>query len=174
MKKLIIAFSGIVVMTLASISANAQSNPAANASAQAYANIITPIAIQKNEGKDLKFGNIIASAAGGTVSIATNGSADYTGLAAPSVPGDRQAAEFLVSGFGGAAYNVNTAVVEDLTNGSNTMDLTLTDPATDEGTLGTLSGEGSQVIKIGGSIAVNPNQPAGQYTGSFTVTVNYQ
>jgi Domain of unknown function (DUF4402) len=38
---------------------------------------------------------------------------------------------------------------------------------------GTLSGGGTQSIRIGATLIVGPNQTPGAYSGAFSVTVNY-
>ena len=38
---------------------------------------------------------------------------------------------------------------------------------------GLLSGGGSQLIQVGATLIVGSGQPAGNYVGTFTVTVNY-
>jgi hypothetical protein len=44
---------------------------------------------------------------------------------------------------------------------------------TDIGNIGTLSGTGTQSFYVGSTLHVAAAQPAGLYSGSFTVTVNY-
>lgn len=169
MKKLIALFAGLFLMTIAAQNVIAQ-NPIASATANSSATIIQPISIVKVEGKDLLFGNIIASAAGGSVVIATTGTPTLTGVAAPSVPGTRQAATFTVTGMAGVTYAITLPASTNLTSGGNTMtvDNFLSDP---NGT-GLLTG-GTQTLNVGAKLNVGPAQPAGTYTGSFAVTVGY-
>lgn len=175
MKKVTIILTGVILMALNAINVNAQ-NPTQTASASAFANIVTPISIIKVDGKDLQFGNIIADADGGSVTIGTDDSYNYDGVLASSVTGTRQAAEFLVQGFAAAAYGIETNVVSNLQDSNgNTMVLSDLTTAATSGTIGTLDGvSASQNIKVGGTITLGINQPAGQYTGTFSVTVAYE
>jgi spore coat protein U-like protein len=37
----------------------------------------------------------------------------------------------------------------------------------------TLNGNGQASYKVGGTIAINQNQPSGNYSGTYNVTVSY-
>lgn len=168
MKKIIaltILFSGIVASSFAQV----------NATAQASANIITPISISKNV--DMAFGNIsVNSTTLGTVTLpATSGTPirSYTGgVTLPAVTGTVSAAEFTVTGANSTSYAITLPGVTPLTSGGSSMNLDtfLTDIA---GNTGTLSGTGTQSFYVGSTLHVAAAQAAGTYTGSFSVTVNY-
>jgi hypothetical protein len=171
MKKVTIIFTGVILMSIASVKAQTTTSVA---TASSFASIEVPISISKVDGQDLHFGNIIADNDGGTVSIANDNTPGYVGVVASSIPGTRKAAEFKVTGYASALYSISTAVIQDLKFGVNTMPLVLNTPTAVAGTLGTLDGTtASQNLKVGGTITLGANQVAGQYTGSFSVTVNY-
>ena len=156
-----ILFSGVSVM------ASAQ-NPQATGTANASATIVTPISIVK--AGDLAFGNIVASAAGGTVTVGTNGQATRTGVAAPSIVGTVTAAQFKVTGMSGSTYAIslpaNDAII--LKSGENEMKLTgFSNNATKVLT------DGSETFYVGATLNVGANQAAGSYTATFPVVVNY-
>ena len=146
--------------------ANAQ-NPSADATVTANATVVTPISL--TAGDDMEFGLIIASASGGTVAVDTSGALIGTGVTshASSVG---SAASFTVAGETGFGYDVTMPAPFNLSNGLNTMSVgSFTHFAS--GVLTT----GSELFKVGATLTVGANQPAGFYTNSsdFTVTVNY-
>lgn len=166
MKKLIIASLLITFGILFVQNAKAQQT----ATAAATATIISPIAITKTA--DLSFGNIVAGSSTGAVTVSTAGARSKTGgVTLPTAtPGTINAAAFNVTGLASATYTITSTVVTVPTSGSNTMALTLTSNPTGTGTIGA---GGSQVINVGGTLNVGINQAAGNYVGSFTVTVAY-
>ena len=141
----------------------------ATGTAQAAANIVTPISITKNV--DLNFGNIAAAGTAFTVVLdeesgerTSNGG---TGTL-PSVTGTVTAAQFTVSGLSGATYAVTLPSSITISDGTNNMTVygfasnatfTLTD--------------GSETFNVGATLYVGANQVAGAYTGQFDVVVNY-
>ena len=160
-----ILFSGVSVM------ASAQ-NPEATATASAT--IVTPISIKKTD--DLAFGNIIADADGGTVTVTSAGVISHSGVVAPSVKGTSSAASFTVTGLTGATYAIglpadNAVILKK--DGSSTdpkeqMKLTaFTEKATK-----ILTG-GTETFGVGATLNVVAGQVAGTYTSNFNVTVNY-
>jgi len=145
-------------------------NPEANASANATATIIKPISIAKVSGADLLFGNIIADADGGTVTINTNGVREASGVAFPSVLGTVAAAEFTVTGFEGATYAITLPTEPvTITNGSSNQ---MTVTAFVENATKTLTG-GTETFNVGATLNVGANQAEGEYSGSFSVIVAY-
>lgn len=165
MKKLV--FTSLLFIMGALFTQNAK---AQTATASATATIISPIAITKTT--DLAFGNIVAGSSIGTVIVSTTNARTKTGgVTLPTAtPGTFNAAAFNVTGLANATYTIATNVVTPPTSGSNTMALTLASDPTGTGTIGS---SGSQIINVGGTLSVAANQPAGSYTGSFTVTVAY-
>jgi hypothetical protein len=169
MKNLLLSIAGLVILAITAGTVNAQ-NPTANATADASANIIVPIAIAKVNGMDLKFGNIIADADGGTVAISTTGAPVLTGVNAPSIAGERQQAQFTVTGFAGATYAVTLPVSATLSSDGNNM--TVNSFVSNPSSTGVLTG-GSQALNVGATLNVGANQAPGLYTGNFSVTVVY-
>lgn len=168
MKKSILLSAGLFLMILTAKNLQA-GEPQVSGEATATATIITPIAIEKNA--DLYFGNIIATAEGGTVAISA-GSDDptYNGVSAPSVTGTRQRAEFVVTGLSGAAFTITLPAdgAVTLTGAGNEMELT--------GWVhnsGEVLESGTNTFQVGATLNVNADQAAGQYTADFEVTVNY-
>ncbi|MFL6672228.1 MAG: DUF4402 domain-containing protein [Massilia sp.] len=153
---------------------------AATTTASATATVVIPITVTKSS--DLAFGKFASGATAGTVVISTAGAATRTG-GVSSGGGTTTAAAFTISGEKGAAYTIDTsASTANLTSGSDTMALALiTDVATGAGaTTGTVASgvldgtTGNQVLRVGGSLTVGINQPAGAYVGTVSVAVLYQ
>lgn len=140
----------------------------ATGTAQAFANIVTPISIKKNI--DLNFGNIAASGSNFTVALSAAGVRSSTGGTGtlPSVMGTVTAAEFTASGLTGATYAVTLPSSITITHGTNNMTV---DDFNSNATL-TLT-DGSETFNVGATLNVGANQVAGAYTGTFNVVVNY-
>lgn len=153
----------------------------ANATAKGV--VLLPLTLTKTS--DLDFGTVVASAAAGTVVISPDdGSRAVTGgvTGVPSFAGGRA----LFQGAGSASQQVvltlNAATV--LTSGSNTI--TVNSMTFDTGaasavngsgnlaTTRTINGTGAFSIGVGGNFAIAANQANGLYTGTFSVTADYQ
>jgi uncharacterized protein DUF4402 len=149
----------------------------ASATASTSATIITPITIVKNT--DMNFGNIAVSASvSGTVVLAPAGTrttGGSGGVTLPSTTGTVAGADYTVSGQASYTYAITLPTTTvTLSDGSgHTMNLatfTSFPSAT-----GTLSGSGSQDLKVGATLSVASAQTPGTYTNStgVPVTVNY-
>lgn len=172
MKKLIVLFAGLFLMTIAVQSVMAQ-NPK-DATATTTAVIITPITIEKID--DLSFGNIAAGAQEGTVTVATGSTRSKTGdVTLPSaIPGTITAAKFTVSGQANATYSITVPSAFNVTSPGNAA-MQVSTFVTNPSTTGTLSETGSQDLFVGATIAVAANQAAGTYTNGdgLKITVDY-
>jgi hypothetical protein len=171
MKKAIVLFAGLFLITLAAQNLNAQTNASATAATSAY--IVTPIAIAKTV--DLNFGNIVPTSAAGTVVVNTAGTRSFTGgaYAFANSTGNPTAASFTVTGESGATYSItvnNTSFT--VVNGSN--DMTVDNITTSPTPTGVLTG-GTQTLTVGATLNVDANQAPGLYTNanSLQITVAY-
>jgi len=120
----------------------------------------------------MSFGNFVAGN-GGTLTINTGGTRSSTGgVVALGQGATFGAASFLVSGTRNASYTLtlpaNGTVV--LSDGTHTMAL---NNFTVTPSNGHLSGGGTQTIRVGATLSVGSGQPAGHYTGTYSLTVNY-
>lgn len=153
-----------------------------NATANATAVVLQPIAVSKNN--DLVFGNVVAG--NGNVTVATDGTRTKTGTTVlPTGGSSPAAARFDVTGTGANTFSIDyTGSDSVLTSGSDTMAIDWitesvtttsptgkTDPTTDA-TTGTLA-SGAAYIYVGAKLTVGGAQPAGTYTGIVKVTVAY-
>jgi hypothetical protein len=147
-----------------------------NATAGASATIVTPITITKTV--DMNFGNIAVQAVGGgTVVLAASGTRSATsGVTLPAVSGTVTAASFDIAGQANYTYAItlpsSATVIYDAGQTHNmTVDTWTSSPSA----TGTLSGTGTQTLKVGALLHVGAGQAPGMYTSGtdFTVTVNY-
>jgi hypothetical protein len=130
---------------------------------------VSKLATGSATGGDLAFGYIIPNAlTAGTVKVNNNGNPTYTGVTGTSfLPVG--AAQFQVTGYAGASYNVTLSNSATITSGSNTM----TVGSFTKNETGVLTG-GSEIFNVGGTLTVGAGQAPGEYTGPFDVTVAYQ
>lgn len=153
--------------------ANAQSS--ATASANGSTTIVRPITITNTA--DLAFGRIVKPSTGtGTVAIADNADTVSAASGAVALSGiTTSRAKFDIAGEGGQVISVAVPASFDMANGGDTITVTL-DP--DLGSTTTLSGAlaaaGSASLNVGGTFNVPAATPTGLYSGSFSVTVQYQ
>jgi hypothetical protein len=165
--------AGALAVVVAGLGVSAH---AAETTANATATVVRPITITKVN--DLRFGAFSTSASGQTVQITTAGARTLTGaLGVTSTVG---AASFTVAGEGGLTYAISlpstTVTIQTDDGGAGeTMAVTaFTSNPLGTGTLsGTLGGAGNQTLSVGATLTTVASQVAGNYTGSFTVAVDY-
>ena len=151
---------------------------AANMNGTANAAVVRPNTLIKTD--DLDFGTLISGTTGGTIAInAVTGARTATGGVTP-VGNDGQRAVFQgTGGFLLITVSGSTSVtLARVGGGAPTMTATRVRAASTGGggiTLlsGTLLPSGVPTYYIGGTLTVPANQPAGDYNGTFTLTVNY-
>ena len=171
MKKVTIILTGVILMSIVSLNANAQGGPK-TATAVTNATIITPIAITKTV--DLNFGNIAALTTQATVTVNPAGTrSSSNALSLPTAtPGTISAASFTVTGLADATYSIVLPSAFNVTSGGNTMEVKdFTSTPTPTGLLTA----GTQTLTVGASLTVGANQAAGTYTNAnaLSVTVAY-
>lgn len=139
--------------------------------------LAVPVAVTKTA--DLSFGRF-ATGAAGSVTISTSGVRTVSGGVLPAGGGAMTAASFAVAGAGGATYSITQGgeTVLSRTSGPETMtmtrfsDVTGANATTGVAAGGALNG-GTQSIYVGATLAVGANQAPGAYTGTISVTVEY-
>ena len=177
MKKFAILFAGLFLMTFAFQSVNAQQSDAA--SAVTSANILKVISIDKTD--DLKFGNIIGTSAGGTVTISPAGGRSSSApdlISANAMAGTFSAASFDVTGDNNATYSVvvtNPTFNVTNTNGQTMSVGSILTNLGESPTTGALDGSGNQTITVGATLTVAENQEPGLYQNenALEITVAY-
>lgn len=150
----------------------AGSAAAATASGTASAEIVSAIAISNTTG--LNFGQIAPSGSAGTVSVSTAGVRSSLGGVTLGNQVTVTAAAFAVTGAPDNVYSITLPAdgTITLTSGASpamAVDGFVSDPASP----GTLSGAGTDTVNVGATLSVGVNQPNGNYSGLFNVTVAY-
>ncbi len=171
-------FSKILVAAtlIAGVSAPAFAQPdTATATANSTANILRPITLANAAG--LTFGSVTRPTTG------TNSLVINSGTGARSLTGGGNGvilsssafgrATFNVGGEGAQAFSISVPATFDLSNGTDTVTVTLAASAA-SGTLdGTIGGAGAATFGVGGTLPLSSSSVGGAYTGSFAATVTY-
>jgi len=157
----------ITFILLGLISGAAFAQEEATETAQASADIVSPITIE-GQG-DLNFGKVANNTAG-TVVVGTDSDISVSTL---SQIGDTtpSAATFDVTAANGFSYSITLPESVNLNNGSE--DITV--DAFNHDAEGNTTGTGAvQTIGVGATLNVASGQATGNYTGNFNVSVAYE
>jgi Mat/Ecp fimbriae major subunit len=141
---------------------------AATASASATAKVLTQVTVTK--ASDLDFGTIAIGTGGGDVSVGyTNNRTCNPGLVCSATV---TSGKFNIAGAASqnVGVSVDTTVTLNRVGGGASMTANLT---SSNATLA-LSATGAATFAVGGDLTVSSTQTAGDYSGTFNVTVNYQ
>ena len=140
------------------------------------AKVIAPITLQNTGNTPLNFGTVSRSSAAGTVTVPTSGNRTSTGGVGVLSSSSYSPAPFTVTGETSANFNIalpiNGTVLLTRTSGSETMPVNTF--LSSIGTSPTLSSTGLATFVVGATLLIGANQIAGDYKGSFAVTVAYQ
>lgn len=169
MKKVTIILSGILMMTIATVSVKAQSTD--TEAAQASATILQHLSLTKNV--DLAFGGVITDVNGGTVLIPATSSAtpSYTGLPT-QLTATTSAAKFTANGQNGATFAITLPESTVISTGSNNM--TVNNFVSSVGISGVQLEGSEKMFYVGATLNIGTAQAAGTYNGTFNVTVTYE
>ena len=127
-------------------------------------------ALVLNKVADLSFANIVPDTANpGTVVVSPAGA--RTCGAGLICSGTVSAADFSINGAPGATFALTMPTAANITSGSDTMQVNNFTNSLG-GLTGTLTG-GTAAFQLGATLNVGANQAVGTYTGTFTVTVDY-
>lgn len=175
--------AGLAAALLLASSAGAQQNSSAT-SVKASAAVVPALALQKSQ--DLVLGEFRPGAALGTVELEV-ARGNGTGITSRSASGGVtlaaspfSAAEFSVTGPQGASVPFTVSLPSTITlarvGGDETMDVdsfrTNVNPECVSGAGASQCPGSPYILRVGATLHVKPNQIAGRYVGSFTVTVN--
>ena len=168
-KKKLLA-SAVATGLLASVIS--QNALAATDTGTANARIVTPITV--TEATQMNFGDIQPEAGATTVTLSTAGVATPSG--ATVVTGSPSQGVFTVTGTEAATYSITLPLdgVVQLTGPGPAMDVDSF--SHDAGATPTIGVGGSSTLNIGAilSVAGSATQTAGDYSGTYDVTVDYQ
>lgn len=120
---------------------------------------------------ELGFGQMVATANAGTVTVSPAGSRTRAGGTFLGNGFGVSAGSFALTGDPNASYSITLPADCTLSGsgGDLTVDLFVTQPS-DAGTLGP---SGSQVMTLGATLHVAAAQASGTYSGSYAVTLAY-
>ncbi len=171
MKKVIFTIVAIAAFVF---TAAAQDNVANKTlSVQSKARIITPITLANTGSQALDFGIIARGTLDATIIVPASASFTAnvaTGDAVVLSSATQTAAKFTVGGESGKTYAITIpSTTQTIISGANSLNITnfsCSNGAT--GTIGT-----NDVFYVGGKLSVPAAAIAASYTGTFSVTVNY-
>ena len=142
---------------------------AATVTANAAANVITPLSISETNG--INFGDVSVGTTGGTVVLDTTGGRTVTGDAEAVSGGTVLSGAYSVTGEGTKAYSITFPLTATISSGGN--DMTVNGFNHDAGATPALSG-GADTFNVGATLNIGASQAPGNYTGTYTLTVDYQ
>lgn len=170
MKKVTIILTGVILMSIASLSVKAQSQTATD-QATASATIVTPITIDNNS--PLAFGLLSPTATAGTVVLTAAETTERTSTNVTllgTLP--FSSAQYIITGETGALYGINVPATITLSaTGGYSMDITT---SKSKPTTGNQMTAGNNYLYVGGSLAVGASQHPGAYSATYDVTVTYE
>lgn len=138
------------------------------------AKVIAPISIENTGSTVLNFGTVTRSSLPGTVVVTADGDRSATGGASILGSSAFSAAPFSASGENNADFNIalpdDNDVVMTRDGGTETMEVT----GFGHNSSLVLSASGISTFSVGATLNLDANQVAGDYSGSFSVTINYQ
>lgn len=170
--KRILLTSGAILAAALTTPAFAQDSDSADADGSTT--IIQPLTITKDA--DLSFGRIVKPSSGtGTVTIADSADTVSAASGAVALTGIATSrAKFTIDGEGAQGITITVPASFDLENGAESITVTLDADRPASDTLsGTLGGDGTRALNVGGSFSLPDDAATGEYTGQFTVTVAY-
>lgn len=138
------------------------------------AKVIAPISIENTGSTVLNFGTVTRSSSSGTVTITADGDRSATGGVSVLSSSEFSAALFSASGENNAEFSIalpdDNDVLLTLDGGTKTMEVTGFGSNSDL----VLSASGTATFSVGAILHLDADQVAGDYSGSFSVTINYQ
>jgi len=170
MKKVVLTVFTIVAFILSAAADNVANK---TVSVQGRARIITPITLANTDAQALDFGIIAKGTTDATVIVSATASITARVLDGDAVvlsSATQTAAKFTVGGESGKTYTITIPTeTQTITSGSNSLNITnftCSNGAT--GTIGT-----NNDFYVGGTLSVPHTAIAASYSGTFSVTVNY-
>jgi hypothetical protein len=141
------------------------------ATAPVSVTILAPVTLGATQA--LAFGSVTkpSGAVGNTVNLDTSGNVTITGGGDATHPASSAtAAKFSLVGPGGTTYSTSQSLSFDQPGLTHTL---ATSPVASAGALGVIPSAGVQELRFGGAFDLSAATPTGAYTGSLSVTVNY-
>jgi hypothetical protein len=138
------------------------------------AKVIAPISLVNTGSQNLDFGTISRSSVSGSVTVTPSGQRSSTGGVSILSSSLFYSAPFSVSGENNASFNLTLPDNDDvkMTRTGGTEEMEVTNFTHNSGLV--LSSSGTATFSVGATLSLDADQVAGDYTGSFSVTVAYQ
>lgn len=159
---------GLMAATGLAFAGFASTANAADQTGNASANIQQ--AIQITEDTAMDFATIVADSAGDTVTLTAAGAVSSTGSS--TFTGTPAAGSFSVTGTPSSAVTISFSSGDTLTGPGTAMPLGSF--TTDAGGTPSFDGSGDLSFDVGADLTVGASQTAGAYSGTYTLTVDYQ
>lgn len=163
-----LGFAVAVVASTGIAALSASQAWAASASSTADAEVVLPISISNTTG--MNFGRVSPTGIAGTVVLNAASTRTPTNVDLLS-GGTVAAATFVVRGGASEAYAITLPASATITSGANNM--TVDSFTHDAGGSPTLDATGNDSFNVGATLNVGASQAAGSYSGTFSVTVDY-
>lgn len=159
----------VIGATIASSGIYSSSVFAANATGNATATVLAPLALTAGVGMD--FGDVAGeTGAASTIVLAPDGTTTASGNAVAG--GTPAAGAFSVTGDDSLTYDINLPASTTLSGGAG-PNITVNNFTDNKGGSSTTSG-GTDDFTIGATLNLADGQGAGTYTGTYSVTIDYQ
>ena len=158
-------------IALSALATGALASGSVQATANATATILSPITLNKTQ--DMAFGQVVRPTSGtNTFTLSPTGTVSMTGAGNGSVVGGTATqAKFVVTAPNGATFSTTQALAFTQTG---LLNIQANSPTATSGVLGTIPVTGgTQELNFGGQFDVSSSTTPQAYTGTLTVTVNY-
>jgi len=159
------------VIALAGLATGAQAAGSISTTAPASVTVLSPINITKTQ--NLVFGQVIrpSNANINTITLDANNTVTVTGSGNGSVVASTtSSAKFDITAPVGTTYSTTQALAFTQSGLTNVLAST---PTTTNGSAGVIPASGVQEIRYGGQFDMDSATPPQNYTGTLSVTVNY-
>lgn len=144
---------------------------AAVATAEAAVAVVQPLSLVKTQ--DLEFGALLVGATGGSVTIDPNNDARSATGGVTLAGSAGGAAEFVTYGGPRQYIWITRGPLPVLIRQGGGGSMNVSQLTLDGATFRYLNSSGLLDLRVGGTLQVSANQPAGYYEGVFEITVTY-
>lgn len=172
MHKRNILIAAVSAVAMAALAGEAFAAGQVQATASATAQIIAPFSLTKTA--DMNFGIVVRPSDASSTTMTLNANDQVTasgGGTGATAGGTVTTAKFTLAGAPNDGYTTTQAVV--MAGGSTGITITAATPVAGNGVYGTIPAGGSQTLLVGGSFTMDNNTLAQTYSGTLTLTVNY-
>jgi hypothetical protein len=121
----------------------------------------------------LSFGKIAVTSTG-AVTVSPTGARTKSGGVGLLSSSSGRSARFQITGDPSASFIISLPGDSDATLTSGGSSLSLSQFTANIPLSGALDGTGAQIFTVGATLAVDPSKQAADYSGSYSVIVNYQ